>query len=83
MKLEGAMNGLVEAFSEISESKHSIATLVSNFGEQYCSQLQKFSVLAYDYLERIDTLVKREVVVEEEVRKQSDLVDQLKQVASE
>lgn len=59
-KLECTLNTLASAFGEISEQKQSIASLVSNYGEQYCLQLQKFSVLAYDYLERIDHVFKRE-----------------------
>ena len=48
-------------------TKQGIANLVQGYGEQYCSQLQQFSVLAYDYLERIENLSKREATVKEEL----------------
>ena len=49
--------------------KQGISDYVQNYGEQYCLQLQKFSVLAYDYLERIDNHTKREALIEEELKK--------------
>ena len=74
-RLECVINTLTETFEEVREAKDGIATLVSNYEEQYCHQLQKFSVLAYDYLERIDNVNKRERAVEEELAKQAIAVD--------
>ena len=79
-KLECTLNVLVDTFAEISEAKQCISSLVSNYGEQYCFQLQKFSVLAYDYLERIDNMFKREIQIEEELKKQALKVNKLKKV---
>ena len=79
-KLECTINTLVNTFTEISETKQGVSSLVSNYGEQYCFQLQKFSVLAYDYLERIDNLHKRESQIGEELGKQAISVEKLKQM---
>ena len=82
-KLECTINTLVDTFAEISETKQGISTLVSNYGEQYCFQLQKFSVLAYDYLERIDNMHKREGQIEEELSKQAVSVDTLRSMINQ
>lgn len=76
------MSQLSDAFTEIVDTKGAISDMVNNYGEQYCSQLQKFSVLAYDYLERIENVAKREAKLEDELAKQSDSVSQLKLVTS-
>jgi len=55
------LNTLAGAFNEIAETKNGILDLMNRYGEHYCSQLEKFSVLAYDYLERIDNINKREI----------------------
>jgi hypothetical protein len=60
-RLECTLNALVEAFNEIAVTKHCIFDLMSRYNEHFCNQLEKFSVLAYDYLERIDNINKREI----------------------
>ena len=66
-KLEVALNSIGQAYSEVAETKQGIFDVVSGYKDVYCEQIQKFSVLAYDYLERIDTLSKREKRIETEV----------------
>ena len=58
-KFECALNQLCGAFGEISATKHGMNQILDSYNDNYCNQLQSFSVLAYDYLERIDCLQRR------------------------
>ena len=70
-----------KAFHECAEMKQGMMEYIGRCREMYCEQIQKFSVLAYDYLERMDNLNKREQCIATEVKQQQDLVDELKSVA--
>jgi len=74
-RLECALNSLVGAFNEIAVTKHSIHDMMNRYNDHFCNQLEKFSVLAYDYLERIDNINKREIQLAEELSKQAYQVD--------
>lgn len=67
LRLQVALNALSRAFEEIQETKEGILDFVNANREGYCTKIQTFSVLAYDYLEKIDNFTKRETVFEEEV----------------
>ena len=56
IKVELALNSLSKAFQEIYDTKTGIFSIVSSFHDCYAEQMEKFSVLAYDYLDRIDVL---------------------------
>lgn len=71
------------AFKEIAQTKSQMNEIMGTVNEQYCGQLQTFSVLAYDYLDRISTVSQREVLMREEFMKQSHLVEQLKGVTTQ
>ena len=59
-QLDVALESLGLAFEESAHIKKGIMAYVSHCREMYCEQIQKFSVLAYDYLERIELISKRE-----------------------
>ena len=80
IKVDLVLNSLSRAFQEIYETKTGIFTIVSSFHDCFAEQMDKFSVLAYDYLDRIDLLAQRESELEERVKEEQDKVDQLKQV---
>ena len=82
-KLEVALNSIGQAYSEVAETKQGIFDVVSRYKDVYCEQIQKFSVLAYDYLERIDTMSKREKRIETEVQNQQDKVDEMKRIVTQ
>lgn len=67
-KLEIALNSLSRAFNELAETKAGIFSFVGSYQECYCEQMQKFSVLAYDYIERIENLSRREMLLDEKIR---------------
>ena len=59
-QIDIAMDQMVRAFRESAEIKQGIMEYVHSCREMYSDQIQKFSVLAYDYLERIENQSKRE-----------------------
>ena len=74
LQLDSLLEHLGAAYAEICEHKRSMAEMVNGYSEQYCSQLEKFSVLAYDYLERIENIAKRDAQIDVEIARQSDVV---------
>ena len=69
------LNSLSRAFQEIYETKTGIFTIVSSFHDCFAEQMEKFSVLAFDYLDRIDLLAERESELEERVKEEQEKVD--------
>ena len=59
-QIDIAMDQMVRAFRESAEIKQGIMEYVHRCREMYSDQIQKFSVLAYDYLERIENHSKRD-----------------------
>lgn len=49
-------------------TKAGLTTLAQTCQECISEQLEKFSVLAYDYVERIDAVAKREVSLTEKMK---------------
>ena len=70
------------AFREIAATKSEMNEIMLTVKEQYNGQLEKFSVLAYDYLEKIDNVANRENLMRDEFAKQSYTLDQLRQVTN-
>ena len=56
-----------------------IKSMLSHSSHKYDESMQKFSVLTYDYLERIDNLSKREALLQAELDKQSTAMQSLKE----
>lgn len=75
IKVDLVLNSLSRAFQEIYETKTGIFTIVSSFHDCFAEQMEKFSVLAYDYLDRIDLLAQRESELEERVKEEQEKVD--------
>ena len=73
--MELALNSLSRAFQEIAETKAGISSFVQTYQESYCEQMQQFSVLAYDYIEQIENVYKREAELESRVREQQERVE--------
>ena len=78
--MELALNSLSLAFQEIAETKAGISSFVQTYQESYCQQMQQFSVLAYDYIQQIENIYRREVELQEQVREQQERVERLKSI---
>lgn len=81
IKVESCLNSLSQAFTEIAETKAGLTTLASTCQQCLSEQLQKFSVLAYDYVDRLDTLARREAHIDEKMREQHERAERFKSVA--
>ena len=55
-----ALDSLVKAYDEITTLKSSIHLLTSRATDAYSDQIGHFSVLAYDFLNRIDCFARHE-----------------------
>ena len=82
-KLEFTLGQIGTAFKELADTKRGILQYTTNYKDQYCEQIQKFSVLAYDYIEKIDKLCKREKRIESEIQAQQASVDELRTICSQ
>ena len=80
MRLECITNTLLATFEDFASMSSGIQDLLSHSALKYGESMQKFSVLAYDYLERIDNLSKREALMQAELTKQSSASESLKEI---
>ena len=79
MRLECITNTLLRTFEDFSSMSSGIKSMLSHSSHKYDESMQKFSVLTYDYLERIDNLSKREALLQAELDKQSTAMQSLKE----
>ena len=60
MRLECVTDSLLDSFKLLSSLSGGMQDILKSYSDKYTQSMQKFSVLAYDYLERINIISERE-----------------------
>lgn len=81
LKLQIVLGSLSKAFEEIATLKSGVLAQVTQYRDLYVDQVKQFSVLTYDYLEKVEAHVFSHQQYQVEIDNYNGLVNELKQVS--
>ena len=82
-KLFFALDALEKSFQEINQFKKETNEVSMKYFSKNCDHLQDFQVLSYDYMEQIDSHLKRESLLHDELAKKDAQITSLRDIISQ